>query len=322
MNHNQYKELLQLSLLRELGDEEQQVLARHLQNCGECRQELEELAKFSTLVHQQASFEPSEDLLREARQELRVALRLERSRRPGLEEFFGKFEFLLSPRLRMVVGGVAMLVAGVLVGRLGLTSADEFPGIGVTPAMSSDASLRGETRVSNVRFVNPEPIDGEIEFTFDAVTPIRMKGLVHDPGVQKVLAQGLMNDQNPGTRLRAVSTLGNFGDQSIVPDREIKSALIQALKSDVNVGVRKEALRVLQKFPLDKEVRDALLHVLRVEANPAMRIDVINALEKPVLDGQLRDDDVLNVFREKMQSDNNNYIRLRARNVYEEVQQQ
>ncbi|MEX0737585.1 MAG: HEAT repeat domain-containing protein, partial [Bacteroidota bacterium] len=92
--------------------------------------------------------------------------------------------------------------------------------------------------------------------------------------------------------------------------------------SDVNVGVRKEALRVLQKFPLDHDIRDALLYVLRLETNPAMRIDVINVLEKPVLDGRLRDDEVLNVLREKMQSDNNNYIRLRARNVYEEVQQQ
>lgn len=322
MNHTQYKEMLQLSVLRELGEEEQQVFARHLQTCKECRQELEELAKFSTLVHQQGFFETSDELLREARQELRVALRLERSRRSGWEEFLEKFEFLASPRVRMAVGGVTMLAAGVLVGRLGMTPAEEVTGIGVTPAMSSDASLRGETRISNVRFLNPEPVDGEVEFTFEAITPIRMRGQVNDPAVQKVLAQGLMNDQNPGTRLRAVSTLGNFGDQSMVPDHEIKSALIQALKSDVNVGVRKEALRVLQRFPLDKEVRDALLHVLRVEENPAMRIDVINALEKPVLDGQLRDDEVLNVLREKMQSDDNNYIRLRARNVYEEVHQQ
>ena len=43
MNHAQYKEMLQLSVLRELGDEEQQVLARHLQACEACRQELEEL---------------------------------------------------------------------------------------------------------------------------------------------------------------------------------------------------------------------------------------------------------------------------------------
>ena len=56
MNHTQYKEMLQLSVLRELGEEEQQVFARHLQTCKECRQELEELAKFSTLVHQQGIF--------------------------------------------------------------------------------------------------------------------------------------------------------------------------------------------------------------------------------------------------------------------------
>lgn len=322
MNHHQYKELLQLFVAQELGEEERQVLQRHLDTCGECKQELGDLEKFSTMVRQQTGFRLTDELLSEARQELRVALRLERSRRSAWQGIRDRFEFLTLPRLGVAAGGVAMLAVGILLGRLGVVQDDGSPGIGIVPAVSTETSLRGETRVSNVRFLNTEPIDGEIEFSFEAITPIRMRGAVSDPALQRVLAQGLMNDQNPGTRLRTVSTIASFADQSTVPDPEIKTALIQALKSDANVGVRKEALRVLQKFPLDHDIRDALLHVLRLETNPAMRIDVINALEKPVLDGRLRDDEVMNVLREKMQSDNNNYIRLRARNVYEEVQQQ
>lgn len=322
MNHQQYKELLQLSVAGELGDQEQQVLQRHLRDCGECRQELADLEKLSTLVHEQQGLQITDDLLREARQELRVALRLERSRRPAWHGLAGKMGFLTSPRIAAVAGGFAMLVVGVMIGRMSGTQ-DELPvQTGIIPAVSTETSLRGETRVSNIRFSSTEPIDGEIEFTFDAVTPIRMKGGVNDPAVQKVLAQGLINDQNPGTRLRTVTTLASYADQSLAPDAEIKPALIQALKSDVNVGVRKEALRVLQKYPLDREIRDALLSVLRLEPNPSMRIDVINALERPVLEGHLVDEEVMNVLREKMQSDDNNYIRLRARNVYEEVRQQ
>ncbi|MEX1275334.1 MAG: HEAT repeat domain-containing protein [Bacteroidota bacterium] len=322
MNHHQYKELLQLSIVQELEEEEQQVLQRHLDTCGECRQELGELEKFSMMVRQQPGLRLTDELLNEARQELRVALRLERSRRSVWEGLQGRFQFLTFPRIAATVGGVAMLAAGVLIGRLGMVQDEQNQGYNLIPAVSTETSLRGETRVSNVRFLSAEPIDGKIEFTFEAITPIRMRGEAHDPGIQRILAQGLMNEQNPGTRLRTVSTLASFADQSSAPDPEIKTALIQALKSDVNVGVRKEALRVLQKFPLDHDIRDALLYVLRLETNPAMRIDVINVLEKPVLDGRLRDDEVLNVLREKMQSDNNNYIRLRARNVYEEVQQQ
>jgi hypothetical protein len=81
-------------------------------------------------------------------------------------------------------------------------------------------------------------------------------------------------------------------------------------------------LRALQKFPIDKEIKDALLYVLRTETNPAMRIEVINHLEKPMLSRELAGQDILDVLKERMQNDKNNYIRLRAQNVYEEVKQQ
>jgi len=58
------------------------------------------------------------------------------------------------------------------------------------------------------------------------------------------------------------------------------------------------------------------------ESNPSMRIEVINYLEKPVLSGRPIDQDILNGLKERMRSDNNNYIRIRAKNLYEEVNPQ
>jgi hypothetical protein len=78
----------------------------------------------------------------------------------------------------------------------------------------------------------------------------------------------------------------------------------------------------MQKYAIDKEIKDALLFVLRNETNSSMRIDVINYLEKPFLADRLIDQDILNGLKQSMQFDNNNYIRIRARNVYEEVIQQ
>jgi len=103
---------------------------------------------------------------------------------------------------------------------------------------------------------------------------------------------------------------------------EIKRALIQALKSDGNAGVRKEALKALQKLPVDKVIKDALLYLLSHESNPGIRVEAINYLDKFVLSDKPYDTDILKVLKERMQSDNNNYVRIRAKNVYEEVQQQ
>jgi hypothetical protein len=105
-----------------------------------------------------------------------------------------------------------------------------------------------------VRFVNSNPNTGEVEFSFDAVKPVYMKGSVNDPDVQKILAYALLNEQNPGVRLRSVDVIGSEHLKSTGSEVEIKWALIAALKSDDNPGVRKEALAVPEKFPFDDVV--------------------------------------------------------------------
>jgi HEAT repeat protein len=131
-----------------------------------------------------------------------------------------------------------------------------------------------------------------------------------------------MNDQNPGARLRTVSAIANDAETLNSSDKEIKAALLRAVEGDPNVGVRKQALRALQRFPLDSEIRDALIFVLKHEDNPGIRIDAISHLHSPELSRQLVDQDLLSVLKEKMKSDNNNYVRTRAKQFYEEVQPQ
>ncbi len=323
MTHQQYKEWIQLSVLEELTTDERELLERHIDQCCECRAELEQLMKFTARLPKCQFFQPTEQLLQEARQELRVALRLERMKKPMWATLKTWWDALTSGSLRLAVGGAAMIAVGMLLGYFAFSGGETPEGSFVgNLAIQHTASSRGETKVTNVRFLTSETVEGEVEFVFEAVTPIRMKGSLHDPSVQRILAQALVTEKNPGARLRAVSTLGVYAEQSNQPDQEIKAALIQALKSDSNVGVRKEALRVLQLFPMDKDIQNALLHVLRYELNPGLRIEAINILEKPVVAGQWRNEEIINVLREKMESDQNNYIRLRARNVYEEVHQQ
>lgn len=322
MNHRQFVELLHLSFVGELNDDERQTLERHLKLCTACQEESAELKKFHALVSPQTTIQPSDELLQEVRQELRVALRLERSRSSVWSSLNERLNLIVSPQVRVALGGLAVLAVGVVIGYVAFvpSSGQDVPG--VMPSVERVASLRGDTRIANVQFVNSSPQDGEVEFSFEAVTPIRMRGSLQDHAVQKVLAQALVNEQNPGTRLQTVRTMVSQVEFAKTLDKEIKAALIQAMKSDVNPAVRKEALWTLQKFPLDQDVKQAFLFVMQHDGNPSMRIEVINSLEKAMtIDGKV-DQDILSAIKEKMQSDQNNYIRIRARNLYEEVQQQ
>lgn len=322
MNHKQFVELLHLSFVGELNDDERQLLERHLKTCGKCQEEFAELKKFHALVSPQKTIQPSEELLQEVRQELRVALRLERSRSSVWSSLSERLSFSVFPRLRVALGGLAVLAVGVLIGYVTFAPSfrEDFPG--VMPAVERVASMRGDMRIANVQFINSDPQNGEVDFSFEAVTPIRMRGSLQDHAVQKVLAQALVDEQNPGTRLRTVRTIMSQVGSTKPLDKDIKSAFIQAMKSDVNPAVRKEALQMLQKFPMDHDIKQAFLFVMQHDGNPAMRIEVINSLEKWLtIDGKV-DQDILNAIKEKMQSDQNNYIRIRARNVYEEVKQQ
>jgi hypothetical protein len=319
MNHDQYKESLQLLMYDELTVDEHAILDQHLNRCGECREELEELKRFHALLLQAGPVTPDERLLSDARRELRATLQ---HSRPSLWNRATDFvtDFIL-PNYKVALGGLAMVGVGVLLGRQVLGPAQLTPDVPAPSAEKVSTFLEGETRIANVRFVSSDASGGEVEFTFDAVSPVHIKGNINDDRVQKVLAHALVNDQNPGVRLRSASAFSTQVQKLKFADKEVKAALILALKTDENPGVRKEALKALLSFPFDEEVKQAFLYVLMRDKNPALRIAAINSLDSARVQGQPRDKDLLEVLKQRMQSDDNNYVRIRSRAVLEEVKQ-
>jgi hypothetical protein len=322
MKHTDYKELLRLSFIDELNEEDRRVLDDHVKTCGECRGEVDEMRKLGTLLGRGQRFPVTDQMLDEARRELRAALRLEQSRRPFWGGILEQIDVLLAPSVRIALGSALMVVVGLVAGYV-LFKPSEVAGVsGIAQAVGQSNLQSTETKITNFRFVGQTFQGNDVEFTFDLLTPVHMKGNISDPTVQRVMAQALMNDQNPGARLRTVSAIADQAEKMNDSDKEIKVALLQAAKGDANVGVRKQALRALQRFPLDNEIKDALLFVLKNEENPGIRIEVISFLQSPELSRQVVDQDLLNVLKNRMQSDNNNYVRTRAKHFYEEVQQQ
>jgi hypothetical protein len=322
MSRKSLQELVQLYFYDELSPSDKQRVEDMLASSAEWRAELDELKKLHRLMIQHMTPDVSDQLLQEARSELRAAIRIERARQPWTQrfaEFFGESVFV---EYRLVFGGVATLALGFLLGYaiFATPGSDHGPSL-FSQASSSSVIDQGEPLLTNVRFVERGSKDGTVELTFDAVTPIRVKGNINDDRITKVLARAMLNEQNPGVRLRSVST---FSDQSRIQrstEKEVKSSLIAVIKYDENRGVRKEALKALQKFPVDDDIVEAILFVLKNEKHTGMRIAAINFLDFAKLMGSPVDKDLLEMLKEKMQSDDNNYIRIRGSAAFQEARQ-
>lgn len=312
MNHKHYRQLLQISFYGELAAEEKSGLDQHLTQCAECRGEVENLKKLHAIVAQHRRITMSHQMLDDARRQLRLSL-TEKLSRPPL------WERIIEPVYKISFSGIVTLGIGFVIGYV-MSSTPQVRAVLGDDADQVIPVLEGDANISNVRFLDPDATDGEIEFTFDLVRPVRLKGDINDPQIQKILAHALVNSQNPGVRLRTVSALSD----QVVPQhgKEIREALLDAITSDANPAVRKEALALLQKLPFDNEIKDAILYVLRNDQNSGVRIAAITGLEQFKDQSILKDQEVLSVLREKIETDENNYIRLIARNFLEENKQQ
>lgn len=293
MQHERFKELLTLALADELKIDEERELEQHLETCDACRRELAELRRMKLAVDTSIS-DPSDRMLRDARRELFEEIRRDERKvdlpvrsRSAIHDGRAReqkptWRGWLEP-FRWALPAATTLAAGVFIGYVafGRTAPQ-----GVTPAepalTSTDHEL-GPAEVSNVRFVDVDSQSGEIELRYDLVRPVRLRANVDDERMQRMLAYALLNDENDGVRLQAISAFDHVPSSS--EDNDVKRALIEAMTTDPNPGVRKQSLTVLLKFPFDDDVKNACLQVLANDTNPGMRVAAIDMLAQAAKKG-------------------------------------
>ena len=318
MKKEKYKELMYLSVYGELTQDEQAQLDAALTKYPELKKELQDLKKFRSFISDNTIYKKSDDLLHDARTQLRTAIRKvqnKRSFKSAVMELTSDFF-----RPKFAFAGFGALTLGVLIGYCSFSPPGAEQGLVFQP-IAGEPSSPDMTRIDNVRFVDSDASDGEIEFEFEAVAPMRLKGKVNDPEIQKVLTHALLIESNAGVRLRSVNAIGQQTEEKKSADPAIKSALITTIKGDQNPGVRREALRVLLQFGFDTEIRDAILHVLSKDDNSGMRVAAINALEMARMDGQKFDDQTVSALKQQIANEQNRYIRNRAVNLVQEIYQ-
>ena len=323
MAHDKWREWLQLSLYGELSETDQTDLEGHLKGCNICCEELEQLKRFQHLIAIATPPRPDQSILMDARRNLRTVLQYEMDRpgvRERLFEWFWmikrRFEDIELPSIQSALGGLALVTLGVLIGLNYNRPQNDVMNIQAELANPDDILTRGDVDISNVRFLDSDPSDGSIEFVFEAVRSVQMKGSLDDPLVQQVLSFAVVNEQNPGVRLKAINAAGAYEQ---VSTDEFKNALITALKTDSNSGVRKEAFYALIKYPFDSAIKDVMVHVLTHDGNAALRIEAINMLQARARGKFPFDQDLVEVLKTRMETDDNAYIRTSARIVLDDI---
>lgn len=309
MEHSDYKGMIQLYLYDELDNDKKILFEEHIKFCNDCSTELKSITKLFNKISNDSKSTLDTGLLTEARLELRgliKAQKIKASFSSRILEFINPF--LYKP-YGLAFSGTAVLLVGIFVGYL----------VFKTPTISnvqSNSSIADHLKIQNINFLDSDPSDGQVEFTYDAIKPGHIKGSINNPELQSLLTYALLNEQNPGTRLNSINVISATNNSTL--DEELKSTLITVAKYDENPGVRREALKSLKEIPIDEEIKSALIYVLLNDTSSGIRIEAINNLMEATKKGISLSKNDLFLLQQKSKIDNNNYVKYQAKNILKE----
>ncbi len=308
MRHEKFTEWLYLSVFDELNDKEKRALDEHVESCDECRLERKKIVSMLDTIAASGAGEPSNALLVSARSSLREALREEPQpqaavSRPAYNEpllsrlFGGMFRGEVRHGYRLGLAAAATLSIGFLLGYVTFNTAPPISPV-VQERPAPDEAFTG---ISNVQFLDVNGTEGQVDILYDQVRPVRLTTSVDDPRAQDILGYALLNDENPGVRLKAISVFET--DQLAAPPEDMKKAFLEALTSDPNPGVRLQALLVLRRLPFDEDVKETLFYVLSHDENPGIRVAAMNHLAEVTIDGIMPEREMYDIMGARLATD-------------------
>jgi hypothetical protein len=259
--------------------------------------------------------EPSDALLAQAQQSLRAALWRESMKESAMRQADSQpplwarlFGFARGgsggasgggprPAFRLGLAAAATLAVGFFAGYLAFKETPRE--IANTPGQQ--VANGAYTSFSNVQILDVDPAQGEVDIIYDQVRPVRLKTTVTDERAQDVLAYAMVNGDNAGVRLRAISAFESA--QMVAPPEDMKQALLQALTSDPNAGVRLQALHLLRRLPFGREIKTTLMYVLSNDDNPGVRVAAMNFLAETTIEGSMPEREMYDILGSKMPKD-------------------
>jgi hypothetical protein len=312
MKEEKLNELLQLYVFDELEDSEKTEVEKYLESSESARSELEKIQNLFSKISKNRPAELNDDNLLSSRQNLLRQIRIEKSRESFLTKLRKWLEQVSVNGYKLAVSTASAAAVGILIGFFIFgTNNVSVPSDSNIKSVNIDQMIKSGSRLSNIRF-DTDPLTGHIEISFDAVKPLTYDGNMNDDIVKHLLTAALLNNKNPGARLRTVNTIVEQTAAADQPDPKIKTALIKSLKSDSNPAVRKTALLALQNYKYDEEIRDAILYVLSNDTNSGLRVSAINVLSGLKTEGISIDDKIKNELNNQIENEKNGFIKYRA----------
>ena len=291
MNCKSAIEMLSLYLWGELSLEEEDLLGQHLNECGQCRRELER-TKAVHRAYDQIQMKPPEYLLEQCRRELPGTIRQGSKNASESIGWRGYLHALLQPTKLLTtawlkpVGAVALVALGFFAARF----------TAVTPSSFSDS----EPVTTRVRYIDPSP-SGEVRIVVDRTHQQVLSGTLEDESIQSLLLMAMRDPTDPGLRADSAELLKSKRDTE-----EVRRAFLSTMRNDPNPGVRLKALEGMGPYSGDAESRTALSQVLLYDDNPAIRSRAIDLL---ISSDQ---HDVVGTLQELLRYENDSYVRSRS----------
>ncbi len=305
---NKLKEQATLYVMDALDSDERQAFETKLIAEPNLKDYVKELEGTLSLTSDSFSYKPSEEELQGQRNLLRARVtQLSSLKSPSslLDKFRDIFETVLSPR-QPVWAVASYVVIAFVVGRF--LAVNPVQDISADNGFSSAAimGLIQEGALSDVQFEKTD--DESIRLAVETKQNVDVSGGTNDETIQQILYYLLLNDANPGKRLKAVNLL------ETVPSHDNKKlVLVSSVLTESNAGVRLRALELLSKFETDKTIRDACLKILLEDENEAVRMGALSILANSP------SADIVPALRVVSLMDQNEYIRERAAEVMDEI---
>ena len=268
------RELTSLAIDELLGQAQEPArrdLARHLEGCATCRDEIAGIEK----TWQSLGDDPDVPVTAEFRDRT-LALLEDEMLRQRIRTF--------RPRPpRPGRARVLAYAAGLALAALGGFSTARHAGVsvaGTAAASKQPASpIEAGGRLSNVSYTPPDA-QGRIGVSFDLEARRAFVGRPDDPAMAKLLAYLVSRSaQTAGEKSQAIEQVSSHYGSRVAPaSPDIVRALTSTLRKDPNPGVRKKAADALASFAMTSEIRSAFLDALNADKNPAVRLVAVEAL--------------------------------------------
>ncbi len=277
------KERASLYVLGALSSRETESFEKDLEKSNALRRYVEELTATLEAVSHVPSKEPSESLLQRQRNLLRGRIDMMRAE-PFYDSFVRKAKDILYSLYELfffsgkpALAAVTYVLIGLFVGRFLLVSptVTETP---ITPTLTVEERIQRLMDTDQLAETQIRPMGNgtkKVAFRLKAEDEFTYSGGVKDETVRDLLAYLLLNETNPGKRLRSVKLLSD-----LTPDEEMKMVLVSAVLHDENPGVRLRAIKNLNNYAIDKTIRDACTKILLEDQNTAVRMEALRILAK------------------------------------------